>query len=128
MHHLELFDYMYKNAGTILKVYQRQFKDLYHFFFIISFHSPVICFNLYYLLHPEKEVTFEMEKLFQITGKAWWLLTAEICSFKPDQMFLSYKYLVLFTGNWQDLWEPSGKDCSHASHCNCFPYLVMKGC
>ena len=70
MHHLELLDYMYKNAGTILKVYQRQFKDLYHFFFIISFHSPVICFNLYYLLPPEKEVTFEMEKLFQITGKA----------------------------------------------------------
>lgn len=39
-------------------------------FFIINFHSPVICFNLYYLLPPEKEVTFEMEKLFQITGKA----------------------------------------------------------
>lgn len=24
-------------------------------------------------------------------------------------MFLSCKYLVLFTGNWQDLWGPSGK-------------------
>lgn len=73
MHHLELFDYMYKNAGTVLKVLPSLPKAVQRplsFFFIINFHSPVICFNLYYLLPPKKEVTFEMEKLFQIIGKA----------------------------------------------------------
>lgn len=70
MHHLDLFDYMCKSAGIVLKVLPKAVQRPLKFFFIINFHSPVICFSLYYILPPEKEVTFEMEKLFQIIGKA----------------------------------------------------------
>lgn len=73
MHHLDLFDYMCKSAGIVLKVLPNLPKAVQRplsFFFIINFQSPVICFSHYYILPPEKEVTFEMEKLFQIIGKA----------------------------------------------------------